>query len=302
MLNVICLKGGSEMKEIYKYSYVIALVLLVASFGEQASAQLGEPEVSVKELSCYIDKRTCYLEGDLYPNSLPSSINCKSDKSTFSFATYTDKVYSEAPLKCYDTESKEQRYFIEDFSTAEQCERFDDTKKEFVKVLSIDDYLKKQQYAYLDEKAPENSHEKVLHKTLSFEQYDRIEKWGKEASYTEEQLKNIEGTQLTEMKSNELHLSLNNEPVKHLENVTYYDGTERQALYHHSSKEETNLKFKFCGIKDVIIKGNLDLDKDMKGDIKFEAYSEINLVGRNGSVEKPTNVRPIDNCPNKECL
>lgn len=89
------------MKGIHKYLYGIALLLLFAGFVEMASAQTKVD--SVQELGCYKDSRTCYLEGDLYPNSLPSSINCKSDKSTFSFATYTDKVYSEAPLKCYDT-------------------------------------------------------------------------------------------------------------------------------------------------------------------------------------------------------
>ena len=44
MLNVICLKGGSEMKEIYKYFYVIALVLLVAGFGQSSFSQILDCE------------------------------------------------------------------------------------------------------------------------------------------------------------------------------------------------------------------------------------------------------------------
>ena len=89
MLNVICLKGGSEMKEIYKYFYVIALVLLVAGFGEHS---FGEGH----RLLCE-DSKLCYVEIDIFEFSDPSSTNCNSDESVVSVIIKGDTLYNEMP-------------------------------------------------------------------------------------------------------------------------------------------------------------------------------------------------------------
>ena len=88
MLNVICLKGGSEMKEIYKYFYVIALVLLVAGFGQSS--------ISQDRLPCE-DLKLCYVEIDIFEFSDPSSTNCNSDESVVSVIIKGDTLYNEMP-------------------------------------------------------------------------------------------------------------------------------------------------------------------------------------------------------------
>ncbi|NIP30238.1 MAG: hypothetical protein GTO02_08770 [Candidatus Dadabacteria bacterium] len=232
-------------------------------------------------------------------------------------AVYKDKLYDLKPLRCFDKVIQEERYFLEkfrkdttkhDFSkdnlNVEYCKEYslNDNDREIIRyegdelTKKLQEYTSKQKYLDLEA----NQDVVVDASKYCFERYDRKAYWG---AGDEPPVKDGEATWFMDSckdGSNEIHRNLDANPVIHEEYTDHYYDEPRLANIHHSTKEETNLKFELCErYKDVMIEGVIEYNSET---IKTEAYSDINLVGGNGSVEKPTNVGPIDNCPNKGCL